>query len=141
MERADHDIPRVHQLRRHAMKVAVVRALPAMRDQVEHAAQQDHRSRRVRPDTQQDADLPVDPRVIRAIRKIGLAACRRRHHSRPVNPLKIISHPSAAITIANTMRIAVVFARIRNFAPSSDPASTPIVTGNASDGLMYPRLK
>ena len=93
------------------------------------AAEQDHRSRCDHASSQQHADDRFQPPIIHS------------SHSLPFTPVTIISTAMTPTTPAKIQRKTRTRAPMRCRAPISDPASTPSITGIASPGSIYPRLR
>src|SRR6266851_7990184 len=100
-----------------------------MAEQQQYTTCENHHTGPNRDPPENSSHAPLNRRFTRFYRFDDL------HDNFPVSPLKIISAPSRAITIAKTMRMGFTLAFCKTRAPSNDPRSTPIVTGMAMAGL------
>src|SRR5271156_6784217 len=101
-----------------------------MAQQQQHTASENHHTSRNRDPAEKIGHHPLN-RKFRCFYQFDV-----HYDNFPVSPLKSISAPSRAITIAKMMRMDFTLAFWRTRAPSKDPRSTPMVTGMAMAGLM-----
>src|SRR5258708_7937546 len=112
-------------LQRLAFEDAIIGRVARVRRQIIDSAGQNNQARERNAGAQQHAHSALDA----SVRHV------RAHFKTPM-PCRIIRIAITPTTAANTLRRTTLGSRASKRAPSSDPASTPSITGMAMPGLM-----
>src|SRR5580692_4704587 len=125
----------VAQIARFAVKHSKVRWIECVTRDIEHAAREYDQCGNDHARSQNCAYASFDALLECA----GVGSIHGPNF--PLIPLKIISTASAAITAPNARRNKRTLAVARTYVPASEPPRTPNITGMASTGSIYPRLR